>query len=97
MKKIRRRRKEKIKKKEEEFNDIDIDQLIIKGEYEDEQKFFIDTIEINRQLLINLGIKEENIYISDLCSVCNSDFIHSYRKDKPSDGRNITLIAIKNN
>lgn len=81
---------------EEEFTDIDINSLIFKGEYKDEQKYYIDTVELNKLLLINLGIKEENIIISDICSVCNEN-IHSYRKEKPNDGRNISLIAIKNN
>lgn len=80
---------------EKEFTDIN--SFITKGEYKDEQKYFIDTVELNKQLLINLGLKEDNIYVSDICSVCNSDYIHSYRKDKPNDGRNICLIAIKNN
>lgn len=79
---------------EKEF--VDINDLIIKGEYKDEQKYYIDTVELNKRLLIELGLKEENIVISDICSVCD-DNIHSYRKDKPEDGRNICLIAIKNN
>ncbi len=89
---------EKLKEEfEKEFTDIDINSLIIKGDYKDEQKYFIDTVNLNKMILINKGIKEENINSSDLCSVCNSDFIHSYRKDKPNDGRNICLITIKNN
>lgn len=82
---------------EKEFTDIDINSLIQKDEFKEEKKYFIDTVELNKQLLINLGLKEENIISSDLCSVCNNDLIHSYRKDKPNDGRNICLIAIKNN
>lgn len=82
---------------EKEFTDIDNNSFIQKGEFKEEQKYFIDTVELNKQLLISLGIKEENITSSDLCSVCNSNIIHSYRKDKPNDGRNICLIAIKNN
>ena len=81
---------------EKEFTDIDLSDLIIKGEYKDEQKYYIDTVELNKRVLITLGVKEENISFSNLCSVCN-DYIHSYRRDKPIDGRNINLIAIKNN
>lgn len=90
---------EELKKEfEEEFSDIKKDDLYIKGEIKDnKQKYFIDTIEINKRVLLNLGIKEENINISDLCSMCNSNEIHSYRKDKPNDGRNLLLIALKNN
>ena len=44
-----------------------------------EDKWHIDTILINRILFKNLGLKEENIIDSGLCSVCNSDIIHSFR------------------
>lgn len=44
-------------------------------------KFFIDTVGINNCLLKNKGIKEENIYDCNICSVCNKDLIHSYRGD----------------
>ena len=81
---------------EKEFTDIEISDLIKKGDYKEEQKYYIDTVELNKRVLINLGIKESNISSSELCSVCN-DYVHSYRRDKPNDGRNITLIAIKNN
>ena len=77
-----------------EFSDINIEDYITKGDYKEEQKYYIDTIEINKKVLMNLGIKEENISSSDICSMCN-DYIHSYRKDKPNDGRNVTLICMK--
>lgn len=77
-----------------EFSDINIEDYITKGDYKEEQKYYIDTVEINKKVLMNLGIKEENISSSDICSVCN-DYIHSYRKDKPNDGRNVTLICMK--
>ena len=81
---------------EEEFNEIDMVDIIETGEFKDrEQKYFIDIVEINKRVLLNLWIKDENIIISDECSVCNSDKIHSYRKDKPNDGRNILLISLK--
>ena len=77
-----------------EFSDINIDDYITIGEYKEEQKYYIDTVEINKKVLMSLVIKEENIFSSNLCSVCN-DEIHSYRKDKPNDGRNVTLICMK--
>lgn len=43
------------------------------------QKYMIDTVLINRILLNALGVKEENIIDSGICSVCNSDKINSYR------------------
>lgn len=82
---------------EKEFLDINISDLIEKGLFKEEQKYYIDTLELNKRILMNLGIKKENIKYSDLCSVCGDDSIHSYRKDKPNDGRNIALICKKNN
>ena len=43
------------------------------------QKYYIDTISINKKLMKELGIKDSNIIDSDICSVCNSDKINSYR------------------
>lgn len=77
----------------EEFKDIDIDSLIT---YKKEiNKYYIDTVEINKQVMLKLGLKEENIVLSNICTKCNSDKIHSYRKDKDESGRNITLICME--
>jgi len=46
---------------------------------EGQQKYFIDTVLINKILLKEIGIKEENIFDSRICSVCNKDKISSYR------------------
>ena len=43
------------------------------------QKYMIDTVKINKILFLENGIKEENIYDCDICSVCHSDKIRSYR------------------
>lgn len=45
------------------------------------QRYYIDTIYINKYLLMELGIKKENIIDSEICSVCNGDKINSYRVD----------------
>ena len=43
------------------------------------KKWHIDTIGINKELLIKEGLREENIIDSKICSVCNKELIHSYR------------------
>lgn len=78
---------------EKEFNDLEIENYITKGNRED--KYYIDTLKLNIDYLIKLGIKEENITYSDFCTKCNSDILHSYRKDKDLSGRNGLLISIK--
>ena len=57
-----------------------IDEFIEKGKkVEEKQKYMIDTVLINRILLEGAGLKKENIIDCDICSVCNSDKINSYR------------------
>ena len=54
-----------------------------KGDIIDEkQKYNIDTVLINKILLKNLGVKDENIIDCNICSVCNGDYINSYRVQK---------------
>ncbi len=56
---------------------------------EGKQKYFIDTVLINRILFLDQGIKENNIYDCDICSVCNSEKIRSYR----AEGKDFKLAA----
>ena len=68
---------EKIFKYTEKTNEF-----IEKGEIKNgKQKYFIDTVLINKILFLNQGIKESNIYDCNICSVCNSDKIRSYRAE----------------
>lgn len=53
------------------------------------QKYNIDNILINEIILEEEGILKENIHDSGLCSVCNSDMIHSRR----ADGENFNIAA----
>ncbi len=63
--------------------------------YNQESKsYFIDTVEINKNLLKEEGILEENIIDSKICTVCNSNIIHSYRKEGEKAGRNTALISL---
>lgn len=57
--------------------------------------YFIDTVEINKELLKEEGILEENIVDSGICTYCNSNIIHSYRKEGKEAGRSTALICIK--
>lgn len=57
-------------------------EFITKGKIKDGiQKYYIDTVEINKILFKEIGIKEENIFDCEICSVCNKDYIHSYRAE----------------
>ena len=78
---------------ENEYKDLDKEQLkeIIEEKIPN-QKWNIDTVLINKIILKKAGLKEENIIDSKICSVCNSDKIHSYRIEKQGYGLNIALI-----
>ena len=79
-----------------EFNDREIEKFITKGLIkENKQKYYIDTVGINKEVLINIGLKEDNIVESNICSKCNSDKIHSHRGSNGSGGRNISIIMMK--
>lgn len=60
-----------------------------------ESKYYIDTVGINKQVLLNMGLEEENIIDSKICSVCDEDKIHSYRAHGNSSGRNISIMELK--
>ena len=72
-----------------------IDEIIKLGDKkEDKQKYYIDTVKINIELLKNIGLKEENIIDSNICTMCHSKEFHSYRADGKDFGVNGAIIAI---
>lgn len=83
---------------EEEFKNItEISKLIEKQPYKEgtDEKWNIDTIELNKAMLIKEGLKPENIIDSKICTVCNSDQLHSYRVEKEKFGLETAIIALK--
>lgn len=60
-------------------------------------KYHIDTVRCNTWMLEKVGIKPENIIDSNLCTVCESDLINSYRgnRDDEKHWRNLALIWLK--
>lgn len=53
-------------------------------------KYMLDLREVNREILINAGLRPENIDVADLCTCCNAEFLHSHRK---TGGKRGTLGA----
>ncbi len=63
---------------------------------EEVDKWLIDTVLINKTMLKQCGVIEENIIDSGICSVCFSDNIHSYRVEgKGNYGLNTAIISMK--
>lgn len=78
------------------FKELDIKKFITLGEIKDnKQKYFIDTIGINKSIMLTKGIKGENITLSNLCTKCHSKYFHSHRSEGINSGRNIALICLK--
>lgn len=85
---------------EEKFErSIDLSKIIEKQKSEfnssTEEKWNIDTIELNRIMLIKEGLIPDNIVDSKICTVCNSDKLHSYRVEKENFGLETAIISLK--
>ena len=77
-----------------EFKDLkEIDNIIVPIENKD--KWYIDTVEINKIILKQIGLKEKNIIDCGICSVCESDLIHSYRAQGNGYGLGTAIIELK--
>lgn len=76
------------------MNDIvSIEKIIEKNPQKN--KWNIDTVLINKILMKEEGLKPENIIDSGICSMCNSDIIHSYRVEKENYKTEAALIELK--
>ena len=72
-----------------------INEIIEQGKNIDgKQKYNIDTTLINKIILKEAGLVPENIIDSGICTVCNSDYFHSYRVDREKSGRNGAFIGM---
>lgn len=58
------------------------------------EKYYIDLQGFNRQLLIRLGVKPENITVTDLCTKCRPDYFFSHRVTGPARGNLAALLCI---
>ncbi len=79
---------------EEEFRNI-IEKNNIITEIISSKKWTIDTVLINQIILEEKGLKKENIIDSKICSVCNSNLVHSYRVEKERYGLETAIIELK--
>ncbi len=57
-------------------------------------KYYVDILSDNLTQLRSLGIKDENIESCGLCTYENTDYLHSYRRDKEKSGRMFAVIGI---
>jgi len=76
------------------FKDLKNIEEIIRYNLEN-NKYYIDTVEINKRILLNIGLEEKNIIDSNICTMCNSDICHSFRAEKELSGRAVTILYLK--
>lgn len=87
------------------FADVDFDMSLIARRYPrgsndgcscvtTEERWHLDLKECNRQQLLELGVSEENIIVSDIDTMTSPDYF-SARRDGAKTGRMLTGIVIK--
>jgi YfiH family protein len=62
---------------------------------EKDDEFFLDLKNANYKILLEAGVKENNIQVSKLCTYEYSNILHSYRRDGENSGRAIGVIAMR--
>ena len=55
----------------------------------------LDLRKANRAQLLDVGLREQNIVVSDLCTACRRDLLFSYRKEAATTGRLMSVIGIR--
>lgn len=55
----------------------------------------LDLAAINHSELVKSGIPEKNIYEINMCTYCNPDALHSFRRDGESSGRSMALTGFR--
>lgn len=75
---------------------VDVDKYCRKDRIVDgRQKYYMDTAAVNRDLLVEMGVLKEHVYLSGICTMCNTAEYHSYRGDHHVTGRNGSMICMK--
>lgn len=60
-----------------------------------EDKYYLDLWKVNELILQECGIKKENITNLNICTSCNSDKFHSYRKHNQTSERLGMILEIE--
>lgn len=57
-------------------------------------QYHLNLKELNRQILIQSGVRDDKIQISNLCTSCDKEHFFSHRRDKGSTGRMMGFISL---
>jgi len=58
------------------------------------EKYMLDLPYINKYQLLEVGLSEKNIEMSDVCTACEVDRYFSYRKEQGCSGRFMSMIGM---
>jgi polyphenol oxidase len=53
----------------------------------------LDLAEINRRQIAHCGVPSGQIYVANICTLCDPDF-HSFRRDKEQAGRMLSVVGV---
>lgn len=54
----------------------------------------VDLVEANLRQLLAAGVPAEHVDVADLCTMCEADQFHSWRRDREASGRMVSAIRI---
>lgn len=74
------------------LDELDCDKFIFPKE---NNKFMLDLLETNRQILLKSGVLPENITVSDICTRCNSGLLWSHRATQGQRGTMCAFMCIE--
>jgi polyphenol oxidase len=60
-----------------------------------EGQYSLDLKMLNKQILMDSGLREENIQATNYCTSCDSEYFYSHRRDNGTTGRMIAFLGWK--
>ncbi len=75
------------------YTDKELEFILKEGK--SEGKYQLNLLAANYINIINCGIPSSNIYVSDVCTSCNSDMLFSHRASKGKRGIMCNFIYLK--
>jgi YfiH family protein len=55
----------------------------------------LDLRKANRSQLLAAGLRDANVFVSNLCTACHPDLFFSYRKERANSGRLLAVIGLQ--
>ncbi len=60
----------------------------------DQNHFMLNLVNANKNILLSAGIKADNIDLSDVCTCCNAEYLHSHRATGGKRGNLAAIIEL---